>query len=369
MEGIRRREVYLDAVKGMGILGVVASHCLSQTSLGAISDWYGFFMLAVFFVYTGWRYELKYKGKATGITTREMFKRRLVSLGIPYVCYSALFLICRVFLMWPEEYTVVELMANLYYAGTLIGLETLWFLPCMFITELLLNQVYGKGKLMAVSAGAAGILSVILIMYINRGREDTTLWRIVHLPVMVYIKGIIGFVLAAGGAGAYNQWGRFCTWAEMKGGRRAGTGVAVILAAVGIFMAWYVPGCDFNYLTMDNPVSWILTAWFVSFSILALGERMSGHGHRFRLLVQVLSYYGKHSLVVMCTHLTPITAFFHMAAGRSGYPGLLEKTPWDILLFGTVLLVETGLIWFIEGYAPWMNGIRPQERATARPNR
>lgn len=42
------RQVYLDVAKGMGMLGVVASHCLVETSLGILSDWYGFFMLAVF---------------------------------------------------------------------------------------------------------------------------------------------------------------------------------------------------------------------------------------------------------------------------------------------------------------------------------
>ena len=47
------RQVYLDVAKGMGMLGVVASHCLVETSLGILSDWYGFFMLAVFYVYTG----------------------------------------------------------------------------------------------------------------------------------------------------------------------------------------------------------------------------------------------------------------------------------------------------------------------------
>ena len=50
------RQVYLDVAKGMGMLGVVASHCLAETSLGILSDWYGFFMLAIFYVYTGWRY-------------------------------------------------------------------------------------------------------------------------------------------------------------------------------------------------------------------------------------------------------------------------------------------------------------------------
>ena len=115
------RQVYLDVAKGMGMLGVVASHCLVETSLGILSDWYGFFMLAVFYVYTGWRYALRYGKERIGISSREMAGKRLISLGIPYVCYSVLFIFSRIFLVWPQQYTFLVLMSDIYYTGTLVG--------------------------------------------------------------------------------------------------------------------------------------------------------------------------------------------------------------------------------------------------------
>ena len=100
-----------------------------------------------------------------------------------------------------------------------------------------------------------------------------------------------------------------------------------------------IPGCDFNFLTMENPVSWILTAWFSSVTILMFGERVSACGGSWkewpvfgRVLVPFFTYYGTHSLTVMCTHLVPVIAFFKVAAGRMMYPGVLGSTPWDILL-------------------------------------
>lgn len=185
------RQVYLDVAKGMGMLGVVASHCLVETSLGILSDWYGFFMLAVFYVYTGWRYALRYGKGRTGISSREMAGKRLISLGIPYVCYSVLFIFSRIFLVWPQRYTFLVLMSDIYYTGTLVGLETLWFLPSIFIAELLLNMIYGSRRKMGIGACLAGAASVFLILYINGSRQDTTLWRVIHLPFMVYIKGLV----------------------------------------------------------------------------------------------------------------------------------------------------------------------------------
>lgn len=361
MDGIRRRETYLDAAKGMGILGVVASHCLSQTSLGAISDWYGFFMLAIFYVYTGWRYEIKYGGKPAGITAGEIFKKRLASLGVPYVCYSVLFILSRTFLVWPKRYTFLVLLSDIYYTGTLVGLETLWFLPSIFITELLLNQVYGRPKAMMLSSCAAAVASVALILYINGSRQDTTLWRVIHLPVMVYIKGMVGFLLAVWGAAAYRVWQSFCL--RVRAGTGAATGLA--LMAAGIFMAWRIPGCDFNYLTMTNPVVWMLTAWFVAASILAFGERVSACGGSWknlflirRALAPALTYCGRHSLTIMCTHLTPVIALLRVGVGKAGYPGLFLRNPWDLWLFVIVMVIEVGVVWLIESYAPWMNGVK-----------
>ena len=37
-------------------------------------------MLAVFYVYTGWRYALRYGKERTGISSREMAGKRLISL-------------------------------------------------------------------------------------------------------------------------------------------------------------------------------------------------------------------------------------------------------------------------------------------------
>lgn len=353
------RQVYLDVAKGMGMLGVVASHCLVETSLGFLSDWYGFFMLAIFYVYTGWRYGQRYGTEKTGITTREMAGRRLVSLGIPYVCYSVLFIISRIFLVWPEQYTLLVLSSDIYYTGTLVGLETLWFLPSIFIAEVLLNMVYGRRGKMAAAACLAGAASVLLILWINGSRQDTTLWRVIHLPIMVYIKGLVGFVLALGGVFACGIWkkinGVINGW--------LGFWASLLLMVLGIALTVWIPGCDFNYLTMKNPVSWILTAWFSSVSILMFGERLSWCQGTWKewpvfskVLVPFFTYYGRHSLTIMCTHLVPVIAFFKVAAGKTVAPGILGNAPWDILTLAAVLVVEVGVVRLIENRLPWMNG-------------
>ena len=105
---------------------------------------------------------------------------------------------------------------------------------------------------------------------------------------------------------------------------RAGLAAAFLLMCLGIVLTVLIPGCDFNFLTMENPVSWILTAWFSSVTILMFGERVSACGGSWkewrifsRVLVPFFTYYGTHSLTVMCTHLVPVIAFFKVAAGQN----------------------------------------------------
>ena len=150
---------------------------------------------------------------------------------------------------------------------------------------------------------------------------------------------------------------------------RAGLAAAFLLMCLGIVLTVLIPGCDFNFLTMENPVSWILTAWFSSVTILMFGERVSACGGSWkewpvfgRVLVPFFTYYGTHSLTVMCTHLVPVIAFFKVAAGRMMYPGVLGSTPWDILLFALVLAVEPGVVRLIETRLPWMNGRKKRSK-------
>ena len=67
------------------------------------------------------------------------------------MCYSVLFIFSRIFLVWPQQYTFLVLMSDIYYTGTLVGLETLWFLPSIFIAELLFNMIYGSRRKMGLS--------------------------------------------------------------------------------------------------------------------------------------------------------------------------------------------------------------------------
>ena len=156
-------------------------------------------------------------------------------------------------------------------------------------------------------------------------------------------------------------------------GRSAVPMILSIIGTVGtriVWIFWIFPyHRSLDILFLSYPVSWILTAWFSSVTILMFGERVSACGGSWkewpvfgRVLVPFFTYYGTHSLTVMCTHLVPVIAFFKVAAGRMMYPGVLGSTPWDILLLALVLAVEPGVVRLIETRLPWMNGRKKRSK-------
>ena len=147
---------------------------------------------------------LRYGKERTGISSREMVGKRLIPGNSVCVLGSVLFVFSRIFLVWPQQYTFLVLMSDIYYTGTLVGLEILWFLPSMFIADLLFNMIYGSRRKMGVAACLAGAASVCPSSSTSMVPDrDTTLWRVIHLPIMVYIKG-------PGGLPGYRKRGHIC---------------------------------------------------------------------------------------------------------------------------------------------------------------
>lgn len=176
---------------------------------------------------------------------------------------------------------------------------------------------------------------------------------------MVYIKGLVGFLLVLRSVFARDAWQKVSPYLK----DRAGLAAAFLLVCSGIALAVLIPGRDLNFLIMENPVSWTLTAWFSSITILMFGERVSACGGSWKewpvfgwIPVPFSTYYGTYSLAVMYTHLTPVIAFFKVATGRMIYPGVSGSMPRDILLLVLVLAMEPGVVWLIETRLPWING-------------
>lgn len=117
------RIVEFDIAKGIGIILVVIGH---QNIPHSVTNWIFSFHMPLFFILSGFFFSSKRK-------FYEIFKRRVKSLIIPYVFFYALNFILFCFLR------------DNYYSSFSFSIGqnlALWFLPVLFLSELLIKLSY-----------------------------------------------------------------------------------------------------------------------------------------------------------------------------------------------------------------------------------
>jgi len=136
------RLAWLDALKGVGILAVIAGHVWWR---GPVRDAVYVFHMPLFFMASGYTAHFMAWGR--------LLPRLMRSLLLPFACFSLLLLaadfaiegwrgVRPIFAHWD-----VGAMAILLRTETLRGPFTiLWFIPCLFLTRLCWNALAGPGR-------------------------------------------------------------------------------------------------------------------------------------------------------------------------------------------------------------------------------
>lgn len=166
---------WIDALKGMGIILVVLAH----HSLPIALDTYIFsFHMPLFFFISGFLFDFgKYAGSSSNFV-----KSRFRSLIIPYFCFALL--TCLFYFLldtgFQPEVTNIEFFENsalygiysiIYALGPMVSYNPpLWFLSCLFVTELLFygfaKKYYSETKKLVFWLATAGIIGYLYSVYV-----------------------------------------------------------------------------------------------------------------------------------------------------------------------------------------------------------
>ena len=163
------RIIEIDYTKAIGIILMVLGHCYSNTNL--LIRWLYSFHMPLFFIAPGIIYGQK-KSKL-----KFSWKNRLISIILPYFIFGAVY---TIFLFSLSKFQDVNMMVIRFkMLFTLQGVSALWFLPCIFLAELifkfLLNQKYGLIYIISVmliglfSPNTNNYLLVILRAFVGTG--------------------------------------------------------------------------------------------------------------------------------------------------------------------------------------------------------
>lgn len=369
------RIVWLDAARGIGILLIVAGHILPMTL--PISHFIYSFHVPLFFFLSGM--VLQTRSVCSQPFTRFVGKKA-GSLLYPYAVFSVLSLACeRVF------DSLDRFGGSVPGTVLLLGDGPLWFLPALFIAEVLFYVIHSidteaggcGGRRGHPSAANAGLCAWKREFHPAAGKGISNRNRYLHAAVdaallavstwfagrfyfavadpdvvslwslgNVLNRGIIGFLWMEAG------W-LLATIQERDGLRNRTRNALAVLAMIGsILLSGHNTYVDLHYSLLGNPLLYYISGALAVYAVTQLSRQLP------RKISDALAFWGRNSLIVFATH---VNLWMLVWAERilQRMDGVLQ---W-LLTFILVLLVEAVLVVLINRFAGWLISAHALRRA------
>lgn len=299
----KKRIAYLDMAKGVGIVLMVAGHLFGSLQTIDYKDYFtpvyqfiASFHMPLFFVISGMLFW------AVGEEKREpdrFVKGKARALLIPYATFSLIYMVINLYtlIVTPELIEVSFLCKLLVYTVTLHGISVLWFLPTLFLSELLF---YGLRRRFSHRVLAAVLGALALFALLISPVFGWTLWEenLGLLAAGSLLQVGCRSLLAAAFLGCgYLAGSLIHRRAERRKGKKS---PAEFLLGVGLvlFTSWCCfqnELVDLNYMVFGNIALYMLCALSGSLGVILICRNL----WECRLLI----FYGKNSLVIMATHM------------------------------------------------------------------
>lgn len=313
------RLYWIDSLKGIGIILVVLAH----HSLPIALDTYIFaFHMPLFFFISGYLFDFgKYESSAS-----KFARGRFSSLIIPYFCFALL--TCLFYFLLDTGFqpgvTNIEFFENsalygiysIFYAlGPMVSYNPpLWFLTCLFVTELLFygfaKKYYWEPKKFIFLLGVTGILGYLYSVYIPfrlPWNADVALAAVVFYGAgnlfrkFTESKGKLGEIVGSENSSPAIQ--------ANLAHENSGPGKRLLqneklLAAIFIFINLFYLAYLLEFPTSEKVNMNVLKyGGFFSFYILAFsGIFTFVYLSRKIRTSKILEFYGRNSLIVLALH-------------------------------------------------------------------
>ncbi len=336
-----KRIAYLDMARGIGMVLVVMGH-IEYMSFEVLQGIYIFHM-PLFFLISGiliWERQEEKK------SLKELAKKKWKGIMIPYILFSGMILCIeasRILLKGLDEWDTWW-----HYAFQTIcfqGVSVLWFLPALFISELLfmgLHKKAGNGRTMP------GVCVLVILTWILSQTKEGIFQEqmqnlsggVIHEILFMLLRNVfcVGFLAAGYYIGRYQKENQKQTWRELT------EIIIYVLLFLGIFP--FCKGSELRYMNIENLLIYFMGAILGSMVVLKASRLLSRMP--LTVLKKVLEFYGRNSLVVMATHMEL----------RILYLSILIATPlhdrWNNnVLFCTAIVL---LVFIIEIPVIWLYG-------------
>lgn len=292
-------------------------------------------MITAFYFTSGWIAGLSNKD----LTVKDLFSKRLRSLGIPYLWFTLLILCFDLLWLGLGYYDLKYILKDIYKAVMLRGIGTLWFLPALMFGELIalyLRRI-DKAYVWVITAVVTLLFLFLYDEWLDKYRNIDEFYQIIDVPLATIANIlrawpviIAGFIISKNFATKIRQ-----------------------LSSLDVLM-WGTIIATASIFTCDYFIDLNVFKWFVSPILGPLGLLLMLKGLVKLKLTDFFAFWGRNSLVVMVTHYSII-----QVACETVCTQLLHR-PFDgsitLLFFVFTIMIEYPIIYFFNYKTSFMLG-------------
>lgn len=286
---MEKRIKYIDIVKGIGMLLVINSHLPNGSSLvtRGVS-----FNVAAFFAAAGALYQIKSSKKQVTFYTN--VKKKARALLWPYFILSLVYItFYGVVNLILKQDPLVKFLARTFDTIAFLGIGTLWFLPILFLAEiifeLLIKMKKGNLFLFLILIFGPMLCQIATVHGVN---SLEMLYNPVNAIITVLLESILGI--------GYIWLGFHIT--KLIETRKINDNLYLVIAVVSLGINWLVGPylkSDFHLARIGNFIIFILA----SFSGIVGCFCVSVIFQKIKYISDFLTWVGRNSIIIMGTHL------------------------------------------------------------------
>lgn len=335
---MNKRFDYIDATKGVAILCITFLHFEQGVIPGWLNTWIGMFMISAFYVTSGWVTGFNDKP----ITAKQLFKKRIRQLGVPYLWFSLLIILFDALWIALGLMESDILLRDIYKTLTLRGIGTLWFLPVLLIGEYIFTLIKNsKRKWMWAFIGLAATL---LVNYAYNSiwspiRDNSELYKILDAPMQPIVRGLYAWPIVGIGYLLGKRWGKGLL--EMN--KIKLLSISAMLFAIS-FILIIKPPINIYY------INGVLSNTLPAIAFMCLFAVFCNN-----IIERSFAYWGVNSLILMCTHFS-ITMEMLMAFDKYVLHYPTFEGARTILYFVICVLLTYPLVWLFNVKLRFMLG-------------
>lgn len=345
----KNRISYFDLAKGIAIVLVVFGH--SKYCGENANTFLSTFHLPLFFVISGMLMALK---NTTERPLRDILRKRAKGILIPYFWFSLSYVAIDLLHVLRHAITVDDFISHLYQSVSFRGYSAIWFLPVLFLAEMIAVIILKRKTLFRIIAVLVLLIGLpFAISAYQKGYGvvcvnlfATTLYEI----ILTVLKGFLCAVFVVAGFYAFKLIDR----AEKKWSFLAKSICSLIIGIICLGVEVFV--YKWNGLNDLNNLGFIsLYRYYLLAIIGCAGVIFICKGIR---KLSLLEFFGRNSLVIMATHLNYYILYMGILAGDA----LILKLGSGFLWLGAIValivafLISSILIYIINRWFRFVIG-------------